>query len=339
MLVVKGANKMDVIGNIIEKAKSNIKKIVLAEGSEARNLKAAEIALKERIADIVLLGNEAEIKAAAKGLNISGAEIIDPANSPKSEEYAQAFYELRKHKGMTIEKAREIVKDPMYYGCMMVKEDDADGLVSGAIHATADLLRPAFQIIKTAPGVSVVSSSFIMIVPNCNLGADGVLLYSDCGVIPNPTAEELASIAIAAARTMKTLVGVEPIVAMLSFSTKGSAEHELVDKVRKATELAKKIAPDLQIDGELQADAALVPEVAELKAPGSKVAGHANVLIFPDLQAGNIGYKLTQRLAKAEAIGPLLQGLAKPVNDLSRGCSPEDIVAEIAITSVEAQGN
>lgn len=330
---------MDVIGNIIEKAKNNIKKIVLAEGTEARNLKAAEIVLKEKIADIVLLGNEAEIKAAAKGLDISGAEIIDPVNSPKSEEYAEAFYELRKHKGMTIEKAREIMKDPMYYGCMMVKEDDADGLVSGAVHATADLLRPAFQIIKTAPGVSVVSSSFIMIVPNCDLGANGILLYSDCGVIPNPTAEELASIAIAAAGTMRTLVGVEPVVAMLSFSTKGSAQHELVDKVRKATELAQKMAPDLQIDGELQADAALIPEVAKLKAPGSKVAGHANVLIFPDLQAGNIGYKLTQRLAKAEAIGPLLQGLAKPVNDLSRGCSPEDIVAEVAITSVQAQGN
>ncbi|WP_026487220.1 phosphate acetyltransferase [Caldanaerobius polysaccharolyticus] len=328
---------MDVIGNIINKAKGDIKKIVLPEGTEARNLKAAEIALREKIAQVILLGNEAEIKAAAKGLDISGAEIIDPATSPKHAEYAEAFYQLRKHKGMTMEKAREIVKDPMYYGCMMVKMDDADGLVSGAVHATADLLRPAFQIIKTAPGVSVVSSAFIMIVPNCDLGADGVLLYADCGVIPNPTAEQLASIAVSAAGTMRALVGVEPVVAMLSFSTKGSAEHELVDKVRKATEMAKAMAPDLQIDGELQADAALIPEVAQLKAPGSKVAGRANVLIFPDLQAGNIGYKLTQRLAKAEAIGPLLQGLAKPVNDLSRGCSPEDIVAEIAITAVEAQ--
>lgn len=328
---------MDVISDIIERAKRNKKKIVLAEGTEERNLKAAEIALKENIAEIVLLGDEEEIRANAAGLNISKAEIINPSKSEKYDEYVEAFTELRKKKGMTIDKAKEIIKNPMYYGCMMVKENDADGLVSGAVHATADLLRPAFQIIRAAKDVKVVSSAFIMVVPNCTLGADGVLLYSDGGVIPNPTAEELACIAVSAAKTMRMLVGVEPIVAMLSYSTKGSAEGDLVDKVRKATALAKEMAPDLKLDGELQGDAALVESVASLKAPTSSVAGHANVLIFPDLQAGNISYKLTQRLAKAQAIGPLLQGLAKPVNDLSRGCNPSDIVAEIAITSVEAQ--
>jgi phosphate acetyltransferase len=251
--------------------------------------------------------------------------------------YANDFYELRKSKGITLEKARETIKDNIYFGCMMVKEGYADGLVSGAIHATADLLRPAFQIIKTAPGAKIVSSFFIMEVPNCEYGENGVFLFADCAVNPSPNAEELASIAVQSANTAKNLLGFEPKVAMLSFSTKGSASHELVDKVRKATEIAKDLMPDVAIDGELQLDAALVKEVAELKAPGSKVAGYANVLIFPDLQAGNIGYKLVQRLAKANAIGPITQGMGAPVNDLSRGCSYRDIVDVIATTAVQAQ--
>ncbi|MDI3518355.1 MAG: phosphate acetyltransferase [Caldanaerobacter sp.] len=329
---------MSVMDNIIQKAKANKKKIVLPEGTEPRTLKAAEIVLKEGIADLVLLGKEEEIREKAKGLDISKAEIVDPEKSPNLERYAKEYYELRKNKGMTEEEAERLMKDPMYYGCMMVKLGDVDGMVSGAIHATADVFRPAFQIIKTAPNVKVVSSAFIMEVPECKYGSDGVFIFADCAINPNPTAEELATIAIASAHTAKVLAGIEPKVAMLSFSTKGSASHELVDKVKRATEIAKELAPDLLIDGELQVDAAIVKEVGELKAPGSPVAGQANVLIFPDLQAGNIGYKLVQRLAKANAIGPISQGLAKPVNDLSRGCSVEDIVNVIAITSVQAQG-
>ncbi|MEW9081273.1 phosphate acetyltransferase [Caldanaerobacter subterraneus] len=329
---------MSVMDNIIQKAKVNKKKIVLPEGTEPRTLKAAEIVLKEGIADLVLLGKEEEIREKAKGLDISKAEIVDPEKSPNLERYAKEYYELRKNKGMTEEEAERLMRDPMYYGCMMVKLGDVDGMVSGAIHATADVFRPAFQIIKTAPNVKVVSSAFIMEVPECKYGSDGVFIFADCAINPNPTAEELAAIAIASAHTAKVLAGIEPKVAMLSFSTKGSASHELVDKVKRATEIAKELAPDLLIDGELQVDAAIVKEVGELKAPGSPVAGQANVLIFPDLQAGNIGYKLVQRLAKANAIGPISQGLAKPVNDLSRGCSVEDIVNVIAITSVQAQG-
>ena len=329
---------MSVMDNIIQKAKANKKKIVLPEGTEPRTLKAAEIVLKEGIADLVLLGKEEEIREKAKGLDISKVEIVDPEKSPNLERYAKEYYELRKNKGMTEEEAERLMKDPMYYGCMMVKLGDVDGMVSGAIHATADVFRPAFQIIKTAPNVKVVSSAFIMEVPECKYGSDGVFIFADCAINPNPTAEELAAIAIASAHTAKVLAGIEPKVAMLSFSTKGSANHELVDKVKRATEIAKELAPDLLIDGELQVDAAIVKEVGELKAPGSPVAGQANVLIFPDLQAGNIGYKLVQRLAKANAIGPISQGLAKPVNDLSRGCSVEDIVNVIAITSVQAQG-
>ncbi|MGB9779254.1 MAG: phosphate acetyltransferase [Caldanaerobacter sp.] len=329
---------MSVMDNIIKKAKSDRKKIVLPEGTETRTLKAAEIVLREGIADLVLLGKEEEIKAKAGGLDISKAEIVDPEVSPDFERYAMEYYELRKNKGVTLEEAKRLMKDPMYYGCMMVKLGQVDGMVSGAIHATADVFRPAFQIIKTAPNVKVVSSAFIMEVPDCNYGSDGVFVFADCAINPNPTAEELAAIAIASAHTARVLVGIEPKVAMLSFSTKGSASHELVDKVKKATEIAKSLAPDLLIDGELQVDAAIVKEVGELKAPGSPVAGQANVLIFPDLQSGNIGYKLVQRLAKANAIGPISQGLAKPVNDLSRGCSVEDIVNVIAITSVQAQG-
>jgi len=329
---------MSVMDNIIQKAKANKKKIVLPEGTEPRTLKAAEIVLKEGIADLVLLGKEEEIRKKAKELDISKAEIVDPEKSPNLERYAKEYYELRKNKGMTEEEAERLMRDPMYYGCMMVKLGDVDGMVSGAIHATADVFRPAFQIIKTAPNVKVVSSAFIMEVPECKYGSDGVFIFADCAINPNPTAEELAAIAIASAHTAKVLAGIEPKVAMLSFSTKGSASHELVDKVKRATEIAKELAPDLLIDGELQVDAAIVKEVGELKAPGSPVAGQANVLIFPDLQAGNIGYKLVQRLAKANAIGPISQGLAKPVNDLSRGCSVEDIVNVIAITSVQAQG-
>ncbi|SNX55573.1 phosphate acetyltransferase [Thermoanaerobacterium sp. RBIITD] len=328
---------MSVVQDIIEKAKKNKKKIALPEGAEPRTLKAAEIVLKEGIADLVLLGNVDEIKEAAKGLDISKAEIVDPIKSEKFDTYSNDFYELRKDKGMTPEKARETIKDSIYFGCMMVKEGYVDGMVSGAIHPTADLLRPAFQIVKTAPGVKVVSSFFIMEVPNCNYGENGIFIFADCAVNPSPNAEELASIAVQSANTAKTLVGIEPRVAMLSFSTKGSASHELVDKVRNATEIAKKMAPDVLIDGELQLDAALVKEVAELKAPGSPVAGKANVLIFPDLQAGNIGYKLVQRLARANAIGPITQGMGAPINDLSRGCSYEDIVDVIATTAVQAQ--
>lgn len=328
---------MGVIQNIIEKAKQNKKKIALPEGDEPRTLKAAEIVLKEGIADIVLIGNKESIISKANGIDISKAEIIDPVKSDKFNSYSEKFYELRKKKGITPEKASEIMKDNIYFGCMMVKEGYVDGMVSGAIHATADLLRPAFQIVKTAPGVKVVSSFFIMEVPNCDYGENGVFVFSDCAVNPLPSEEELASIAIASANSAKTIVGIkEPRIAMLSFSTKGSASHDLVDKVRNATKIAKKEAPDLLIDGELQLDAALVKEVADLKAPGSPVAGRANILIFPDLQAGNIGYKLVQRLAKANAIGPITQGMAAPINDLSRGCSYEDIVDVIATTAVQA---
>ncbi|EYE89298.1 phosphotransacetylase [Fervidicella metallireducens AeB] len=303
-------------------------------------MKAAEIIKREGLAEVVLIGNEDAIRelAAKENANIEGISIIDPSKSEKLEEYAQMFYELRKNKGVTIEQAREIVKDEIYYGTMMVKAKDADGMVSGAIHSTGDLLRPALQIIKTAPGISTVSSTFVMEVPNCEYGENGMLLFADCAVNPNPTASELASIAIATAKTAQVLCGIEPRVAMLSFSTKGSAKHELVDKVVEATKLAKEAAPELMIDGELQLDAAVVKKVGELKAPQSPVAGNANVLVFPDLQAGNIGYKLVQRFAKAEAIGPVCQGFAAPINDLSRGCSVEDIVNVVAITAVQAQG-
>jgi phosphate acetyltransferase len=254
-------------------------------------------------------------------------------------EYANGFYELRKNKGVTIEQAEKTVKDPMYFGTMMVKLGHADGLVSGAVHTTGDLLRPGLQVIKTAQGISTVSSFFIMLVPDSTYGSNGMFLFSDCAVNPNPTAEQLAAIAISTAETAKNLCSMEPKVAMLSFSTKGSADHELVEKVRKATDIAKQLRPDLQIDGELQLDAAIVQKVAEQKAPGSSVAGQANVLIFPDLQSGNIGYKLVQRLAKAEAIGPVCQGFAKPINDLSRGCNVEDIVNVVAVTAVQAQAS
>lgn len=321
------------------KAQADKKRIVLPEGEEERNLQACGKIMQEGLANVILVGSETVIrdKAASLGVSLDGVEVLDPETSDKTQEYANGFYELRKNKGMTLEKADKIVRDPLYFGTMMVKLGHADGLVSGAIHTTGDLLRPGLQIIKTAPGISVVSSTFIMEVPNCQYGENGMLLFADCAVNPCPTAEELASIAISTAETAKTLCGMEPRVAMLSFSTMGSAQHELVDKVRRATELAKEMRPDLDIDGELQLDAAIVKKVADLKAPNSKVAGKANVLVFPDLQAGNIGYKLVQRFAGADAIGPVCQGFAKPINDLSRGCSADDIVNVVAITAIQAQ--
>ncbi|TDT61619.1 phosphate acetyltransferase [Fonticella tunisiensis] len=331
---------MRLMEQIWEKARSNKKVIVLPEGSEPRTVKAAEIIKKEGLAEVILIGDENRIKevAVSEGVNVDGIRIINPRTYEKTADYAEKFYELRKNKGVTLEQAKEIVLDEIYFGTMMVKMGDADGMVSGAIHSTGDLLRPALQIIKTAPGMSIVSSTFIMEVPNSTYGEKGLFLFADCAVNPNPNAQELAAIAVATARTAKALAGIEPRVAMLSFSTKGSAKHENVAKVVEATRLAKEMAPDIMIDGELQLDAAIVPKVAELKAPGSNVAGKANVLVFPDLQAGNIGYKLVQRLAGAEAIGPICQGFAAPVNDLSRGCSSEDIVNVVAITAVQAQG-
>lgn len=332
---------MELMKKIWESAKADKKKIVLPEGSEARTVVAAQKIADEGLAMPILIGNKEEILKAGKeqGVELKGVEIIDPEVSPKLNEYIEAFYELRKNKGMTMEKAEKIVKDPLYFATMMVKLDDADGMVSGAVHTTGDLLRPGLQIIKTAPGVSVVSSFFIMLVPGSSYGEQGMLLFSDCAVNPNPTAEQLASIAIATAETAKNLCKMDPKVAMLSFSTMGSADHELVDKVRVATERAKELRPDLDIDGELQLDAAIVPKVASQKAPNSNVAGKANVLVFPDLQSGNIGYKLVQRFANAEAIGPVCQGFAKPINDLSRGCSSDDIVNVVALTAVQAQNN
>ena len=331
---------MSVIENIKNKAKTCVKHIVLPEGTEPRTVQAAAIISKEGIAKVTLLGEQSEVKAVASEYKVTleNVDIINPATSEKKEEYASLLFELRKNKGLTLEQATDLVsKNPLYYGSIMVKIGDADGMVAGAINATGDVLRPALQIIKTAPGIKVVSSCFIVEMPNTDVVKNGILIMGDCGVIPCPTAEELAAIAISSAKTGKDIAGIEPAVAMLSFSTKGSAKHELVSKVQQATEMVKTLAPDLSVDGELQADAALVESIGQLKSPGSKVAGKANVLIFPDLQAGNIGYKLTQRLAGADAIGPIIQGLAKPVCDLSRGCSVDDIVVEVAITSLQAR--
>ena len=330
---------MSVLDSIKEKAKADVKHILLPEGSEERTVQAARIITDEKIAKVTLLGDEEEIKKVAEKFNVClcGIDIINPLTDPDFEHYANGFYELRKAKGMTPEKARETIKNTLFYACMMIKEGKADGMVSGAINTTGNTLRPGLQIIKLAKGINTISSCFIMEIPNKDFGDNGLMLFGDCAININPNPDELASIAIATANTAKTLLGMDPKVAMLSFSTKGSAKHENVDKVTAALAKVKELAPDLDVDGELQADAAMVPKVAALKAPGSKVAGHANVLIFPDLQAGNIGYKLVQRLAGAEAVGPVSQGFAKPINDLSRGCSIADIVSVVAITAVQAQ--
>ncbi len=332
---------MDFVSKMKETARGDLQTIVLPEGNEERNLKAAEIIHKEGIANIILVGSKEDIEknAISFGVNLSGITIEDPQTSEKTQAYAEELYELRKRKGVTQSMAEQIVLDPMYFATMMVKKDDAQGMVSGAIHTTGDLLRPGLQIIKTAPGIKVVSSFFIMLLKGEEFGEKGQMLFADCAVNPNPNAEELAAIAIATADSAKKLMKFEPKVAMLSFSSYGSAKHELVDKVVEATKIAKEARPDLAIDGELQLDAAIVESVGKKKAASSPVAGKANVLIFPDLQSGNIGYKLVQRLAGAEAIGPISQGFAKPINDLSRGCSVDDIVNVVAITAVQAQSN
>lgn len=331
---------MSYIDSIKERAKQNKKTICLPETEDKRTLLAAAKVLEEGIANVVLVGEEEKVDEAAKWLNIdlSGAAVVNPATSPKLEEYVTLLYETRKAKGMTMEKAREmLLSDNLFFGVMMVKSGDADGMVAGACHSTANVLRPSLQILKTAPGTKLVSAFFIMAVPNCDAGENGTFIFADAGLNQDPSAEELAAIADSSAKSFKALVGDEPRVAMLSHSTKGSAKHALVDKVVEATNIAKAEYPGLKVDGELQLDAALVESVASSKAPDSEVAGKANVLIFPNLDAGNIGYKLVQRLAKAEAYGPILQGIAKPVNDLSRGCNWEDIVGVVAITAVQAQ--
>lgn len=333
---------MHLMDTIRGKAKNNLQTVVLPESYDERMLFAAEKIVEQGLAKIIILGNPAEIKAAAesKGINLSGVAIEEPATSPKLQSYIDAFVELRKSKGMTAEDARKILtdKDNLYFAGMMVRQGDAGGEVAGATGTTGNVLKAAFQTVGTAPGIKTVSSYFFMVTKTPSFGENGIVLFADCAVNPNPDAQALAEIAVATARNCKSFLDVEARVAMLSFSTKGSAAHGDVDKVLAAMEIAKKIDPNLQIDGELQADAALLPKVGEKKAPGSPVAGKANVLIFPDLDAGNIGYKLVERVAGAEAIGPVIQGLAKPVNDLSRGCSVEDIVNVVAITAVQAQG-
>ncbi len=330
---------MDLITEIIERAKANKQRIVLPEGTEERTLKAANLVLTEEIADLILLGNPEEIKNLAKdwGLgNIHKATIIDPNNNPKQEEYAQLLYELRKKKGMTIEEARKLVLNPLYLGCLIIKSGDADGQLAGARNTTGDVLRPALQIIKTAPGITCVSGAMLMLTHAPECGDNGILVMGDVAVTPVPDANQLAQIAICTARTAKAVAGLSPRVAMLSFSTKGSAKHEVVDKVVEALKIAKEMDPELKIDGELQADAALVPRIAAGKAPGSEIAGRANVLVVPSLEVGNISYKLVERLGHATAIGPILQGIARPVNDLSRGCSVDDVYKMIAITANQA---
>ena len=330
---------MTFIENIKEKAKKDIKTIILPESEDIRVLKATEQIIKEGFAKVILIGDTTQIKEDANknNLNISDVEIINPKTSDKFEEYANSLYELRKAKGMTLEQAKKLLLEPIYFGMMMVKNNDADGLVSGACHSTANTLRPALQILKTAPSTKLVSAFFVMVVPNCEYGENGVFVFGDSGLVENPSAEELAEIAKSSSKSFETLVGKPSKVAMLSYSTYGSARSELTEKVINATKLLKEQMPNLVCDGELQLDAAIIPEVASSKAPNSPVAGKANTLIFPDLNAGNIGYKLVQRLAKAEAYGPLCQGVAKPVNDLSRGCSSKDIVGVVAITCVQAQ--
>ena len=331
---------MDLLQQIVARAKANKQRIVLPEAEEERTLRAADRVLADELADIILIGNPESIKADAEkyGLqNIDKATIIDPLNNPRSEEYAELLAELRKKKGMTIEQARELVKNPLYLGCMIIKTEGADGQISGALSTTGDTLRPALQIIKCAPGITCVSGAMLLITKQPQYGENGVVVVGDVAVTPMPDANQLAQIAVCTAQTAKSVAGFEdPRVAMLSFSTKGSAKHEVVDKVVEATQLAREMAPELKIDGELQADAALVPSVGAKKAPGSAIAGNANVLVFPNLEVGNIGYKLVQRLGDAIAIGPILQGIARPVNDLSRGCSVDDIYYMVAITACQA---
>lgn len=331
---------MKLLEEIIARAQQNKQRIVLPEGTEERTLRAADRLIGEGIADIILIGNPTEIAdlAAANNLdNISGATIVDPVNHSKKEEYTELLLQLRKSKGMTEEQAQKLVLDPLYLACLMIKNGDADGEVAGAKNTTGNVLRPAFQIIKTQPGINVVSGAFLMFVDE-KWGNDGVMIFADCAVHPNPSASELAQIAVSTGRTARAIAGFEPKIAMLSFSTKGSAKHEMVDKVVEATQLAKELDPSLMIDGELQADAAIVPEIGLSKAPDSHIAGGANVLVFPTLEVGNIAYKLVQRLAGAEAVGPILQGIAAPVNDLSRGCSANDIYYMVAITANQAIG-
>ena len=331
---------MDLLQQIVARAKANKQRIVLPEATEERTLRAADRVLADNLANIILIGNPDEIAAlAAKwGLeNIGKATIIDPLNNPKSEEYAELLAELRKKKGMTIEQARELVKNPLYLGCMIIKTEGADGQISGALSTTGETLRPALQIIKCAPGITCVSGAMLLITNQPQYGENGVVVMGDVAVTPMPDANQLAQIAVCTAQTAKSVAGFdEPRVAMMSFSTKGSATHEVVDKVIEATQMAKEMAPGLKIDGELQADAALVPSVGQKKAPGSDIAGKANVLVAPNLEVGNIGYKLVQRLGNAIAIGPILQGIARPVNDLSRGCSVDDIYYMVAITACQA---
>ena len=324
---------------IREKAKKNPKIIVLPEGEEPRMIKAANTIINEGFASLILLGREENIKSKARELGIdlsNKIKIINPKDSEKLKEYAETYYQIRKNKGVSLDEAYQLLENPLYFGALMVYHDDADGLVAGSVNATGDVFRPALQTIKTAPGINIVSSSFVMVVPDCPYGEKGIIVFADCALNPEPNAEQLADIAIASAATGKALVGFEPRVAMLSFSTKGSGKHPLIDKVIEATKIAQEKRPELLIDGELQADAALIPSIGERKAPNSKIAGKANVLIFPDLHSGNIAYKLIERLAKAEAIGPISQGMRKPVNDLSRGCSADDIVNVVAITVLQA---
>lgn len=331
---------MGFIDVIKERAKQDKKRIVLPESMDRRTFEAAANVLKEGVAELIIIGTPEEVKANSEGLDISKATIIDPHTYEKTNEYIDLLVELRKNKGMTKEEAEKLLlNEYMFYACIMVKAGDADGVVSGACHSTANTLKPALQIIKTKPGTKLVSAFFLMVIPDCELGEDGTFVFGDCGLNQNPNPEELAAIALSSAESFKLLVGKEPRVAMLSYSSMGSAKHADVDKVVEATKLAKELAPDLLLDGELQADAAIVPSVGATKAPNSRVAGCANVLIFPNLDAGNIGYKLVQRLAKAEAYGPMTQGIAMPVNDLSRGCSSKDIEGVIAITAVQCQNN
>ena len=332
---------MSLMQDIISRAKANPQRIVLPEGTEERTLKAADILAAEGMAKVILLGSKSEIDSLSKeyGLtNIDKTTIIDPENNPDIDVYADILVELRKKKGMTKEQALELAKNPLYLSCLMIKNGDADGEVAGAQNATGDVLRPAFQIVKTMPGISVVSGAFLMFLKDAEYGENGLMVFADCAVHPNPTAKELAEIAVATGGTTRSIAGIEPKIAMLSFSTKGSAKHEMVDKVVEATKLAKEMAPDMQIDGEMQADAAIVPAIGASKAPGSTIAGQANVLVFPTLETGNISYKLVQRLGHAEAVGPILQGMAAPINDLSRGCSVDDIVKLVAITVNQAIG-